>query len=82
MELMINAAIISILGIGFVFFFLTLQVVMTSLVSKIAGKYAYLLPETEKTSRRAAPKAVIGPKTEDGEIVAVITAAIQKFNSR
>jgi len=82
MELLINAAIISVLGIGFVFLFLSIQVIMTNIVSKIAGKYAYLLPEPVKVSKRPAAKAATGHKTEDGEIVAAITAAIHKFNAK
>lgn len=83
MELIINAAIISILGIGFVFLFLSIQVVVTGLVSNIAGKFAHLLPEPVKASRRPAPaRPAAAPQTDDGEIVAVITAAIQKFSAR
>ncbi|NLF94773.1 MAG: OadG family protein [Oligosphaeraceae bacterium] len=84
MELLINAAIISVLGMGFVFTFLGIQVVVTSLVSNIAGKYAHLLPEPTKGSKRPAPvkPAAAAATTDNGELVAVVSAAIQKFNGR
>jgi len=84
MELLINAAIISVLGMGFVFIFLGIQVIVSDLVSNIAGKYAHLLPEPNKASKRPAPfrPAAAAAKTDEGELVAVVSAAVQKFNAR
>ncbi len=84
MELLINAAIISVLGMGFVFIFLGIQVIVSDWVSSIAGKYAYLLPEPTKASKRPAPvkPAAAAATPDDGELVAVASAAIQKFNAQ
>jgi len=72
MELIINALIITVVGMGFVFFFLAIQVLVTLLSAKIAGKFAYLLPEPEK--KKPAPKATA---SDDSEIVAAIAVALQ-----
>ena len=85
MELLVNAVIISVLGMGFVFIFLGIQVIVSDWVSSIAGKYAHLLPEpTKTTSKRPAPvrPAAAAATSDDGELVAVASAAIQKFNAQ
>jgi oxaloacetate decarboxylase gamma subunit len=75
MEIIKNTLIITVLGIGFVFAFLLIQVFMTNLMTKFASKYAYLLPEPDKQAakRKAAPAA----QEDESELLAVISAAIR-----
>ncbi len=67
-----SAAIIMLFGMGFVFLFLCIQVVITNLFAKLAGKYAYLLPEPTKNTKKPA-----APKSDDALTVAVIAAALK-----
>jgi len=84
MEIIGNACIITVLGMGFVFIFLGIQVWLTGAMAKFAAKYAYLLPEPEKPQRRPAAKAVVPVSAQqpEGELVAVISAAIQAHNAK
>lgn len=65
-------------GMGFVFVFLTLLVLATTLMSKLATKYA---PEPIQP-----PKAPAGVKTvnatNDDQLLAVLTAAVHKYRSK
>jgi oxaloacetate decarboxylase (Na+ extruding) subunit gamma len=79
-------------GVGFVFVFLTLLVIATSLMSWIITKYEKnvgVLPE----DGIPAPTAVVGPHkhkhdhvlsthTQDSSVITVLTAAIHKYRSR
>ena len=75
-------------GMGFVFLFLTLLVGATTLMSRIITKYEKnvgVLPEDGVPS----PTAVIprhgplaAPRTEDKNLISVITAAVHKYRSR
>ncbi|MGN0867195.1 MAG: OadG family protein [Oligosphaeraceae bacterium] len=67
-----SAAIIMLFGMGFVFLFLCIQVVITNLFAKLAGRFAYLLPEPVKTTKKPA-----APKSDDALTVAVIAAALK-----
>ena len=69
-----SAAIIMLFGMGFVFIFLIIQVIITNLFAKLAGKFAYLLPEPTK----ATPKKPAAAKADDGAAVAVIAAALKQ----
>lgn len=73
LEIILNALILTVVGMGFVFFFLAIQVLVTNLASKIGAKFAYMLPEPEK-KKPVAPKAAT---SNDGEIVAAIVAALK-----
>ena len=81
MEVFVNSLVITILGIGFVFIFLLIQVALTNAVAKFAAKYSYLLPEPEKPTRKGSAAKPKNTGDED-EIVAVITAAVQAHNTR
>lgn len=71
-----SALIIMLVGMGFVFVFLGIQVIITLLAAKVGSKYAYLLPEPEKKKpAAAAPKS---PAAGDTEIAAVIAAALKQ----
>ncbi len=66
-------------GMGFVFVFLTLLVGMTMTMSKFVVKFA---PEPVAPPARARrPSAEPVAKTNNDEVVAVITAAVHKYRS-
>ena len=67
-----SAAIIMLFGMGFVFVFLCIQVLITNLFAKIAGRFAYLLPEPVKTTKKPA-----APKSDDAPPVALTPAALK-----
>ena len=69
-----SAAIIMLFGMGFVFVFLCIQVIITNVFAKLAGKFAYLLPEPTK----AAPKKPAAAKSDEAASVAVIAAALKQ----
>lgn len=69
-----SAAIIMLFGMGFVFFFLIIQVIFTSIFAKLAGKFAYLLPEPTK----ATPKKPAAAAANDTAAIAVIAAALKQ----
>ncbi len=69
-----SAAIIMLFGMGFVFVFLIIQVIITNLFAKLAGKFAYLLPEPTK----AAPKKPAAVAADDTAAIAVIAAALKQ----
>lgn len=77
------ALIIMVFGMGFVFIFLGIQVIMTNWMAKFAAKYPHLLPEPEKPAKKApAKKAPAAPHPHDSELVAVITAAIHQHAAK
>ena len=75
-------------GMGFVFVFLTLLVIVTSLMSKIITKYEKnvgILPEGGVPSPTAViPRhgPLIQPQADDNTVVSVLTAAVHKYRSR
>jgi oxaloacetate decarboxylase gamma subunit len=66
-------------GMGFVFVFLTVLVGMTMTMSKLVVKFAPepVVPPARAKRSSTAPAA----KTNDDEVVAVITAAVHKYRS-
>lgn len=72
-----SAFIIMLVGMGFVFVFLGIQVIITLLAAKVAGKYAYLLPEPEK-KKPAASKPATSANASETEVAAVIAAALKQ----
>jgi oxaloacetate decarboxylase gamma subunit len=75
-ELMSDAVNLMIVGMGFVFVFLTILVFVTSLMSKMVQKYA---PEPEKKASLAAPIAATA--SNDAQLLAVLSAAVAKYRS-
>ena len=65
-------------GMGFVFVFLTLLVVITNFMSKIVSKYQPAPQPKVNAKKRASPAAAQG---NQDELVAVITAAVHKYRS-
>jgi len=79
MDQFVSALIITVVGMGFVFLFLAIQVLVTNLASKFGAKFSYMLPEPEK-KKPAAPKAPAAAASNDAEIVAAIAAAMTQAN--
>ncbi|SIS46623.1 OadG family protein [Neptunomonas antarctica] len=65
-------------GMGFVFMFLTLLVVVTTCMSKLVVKYGPAPQLKAAPSRAAVPVAA---QVNSDELVAVITAAVHKYRS-
>ena len=70
-----SALILMVAGMLFVMMFLTIQVIVTKLSAKISSKYAYLLPEPTKVSKK--PAATSANSADEGEAVAAIVAALK-----
>ena len=75
-------------GMGFVFLFLTVLVIATSLMSRIITKYEKnvgVLPEDGVPMPTAViPQhgPLIHPHVEDKTVISVLTAAVHKYRSR
>lgn len=70
MELIKQGVVLLVAGMGIVYFFLTLLVIVTNLASKIIPKFAYLLPEEAPKKKPAPAKA-----SDDSEIALAIAVA-------
>lgn len=67
-------------GMGFVFVFLTLLVFITSIMSRLIGRY---LPEPAPKVVKARPQAAVGAQAgNNDELIAVLTAAVHKYRSK
>ena len=75
-SLMSQAIDLTVVGMGFVFVFLTVLIGATTLMSKIAMKLEPPAPETP-----VAPAQPASPMN-DPRLMAVITAAVEKYRSR
>lgn len=64
-------------GMGFVFVFLTLLVFITGLMSRLVVRY---IPEPKAALPAAAP--IPAAAVDDGQLVAVISAAIKQYRKR
>jgi oxaloacetate decarboxylase (Na+ extruding) subunit gamma len=74
-ELMSDAVNLMVVGMGFVFVFLTVLVFATSLMSKIILKYA---PAPEPKAPAASP---VTQASNDAQLLAVLSAAVSKYRS-
>ncbi|GAB2780060.1 OadG family protein [Halomonas shantousis] len=63
-------------GMGFVFVFLSVLVIAMSAMSRLVMRFA---PQAAPASRKSSTAV---PAHEDGELVAVISAAIQRHRQR
>ncbi|MGD9859720.1 MAG: OadG family protein [Marinobacterium sp.] len=66
-------------GMGFVFVFLTLLVFITSIMSRLIGRY---LPEPAPKVVKARPQAAGVQAGNNDELIAVLTAAVHKYRSK
>ncbi|MGI0119988.1 OadG family protein [Zooshikella sp. RANM57] len=77
-ELMTEGLYLMLLGMGFVFVFLTLLVYATELMSIIVQKY---FPE-KLIPTKLAKTGPVPAETEDTQLIAVISAAIQQYRKK
>lgn len=66
-------------GMGFVFVFLTLLVIATSLMSKVVGR---LVPVPAKDGSGTSPARASAPAQGDDELMVVISAALHRYRQR
>ena len=76
-NLMNEGLTLMVFGMGFVFVFLTLLVFITGLMSRLVERF---IPEPQPLQVAAAPAPVMA--SDDGQLVAVISAAIRQYRSR
>jgi oxaloacetate decarboxylase gamma subunit len=68
-------------GMGFVFVFLTLLVISTAVMSKLATKYAPAPAVKPVKARPTAAAQSASAATKNDELIAVMTAAVHKYRS-
>lgn len=80
MESLISQGLsLMVFGMGFVFVFLTLLVGITTLMSKVAGKFEpATVPQPARRPKAGAPQQTAN---NNDELVAVMTAAVHKYRS-
>ncbi len=66
-----------VVGMGMVFTFLVLMVIIISLAAKVLAPFAGCLEEPVKAKKKPAKKAVAG--ADDSSIVAAIISAVHQF---
>ena len=76
-ELMSEAVNLMLVGMGFVFVFLVTLVFVTSAMSMLVNKYSPL-PDPESVS---PPQTVKVADTSDAQLLAVLSAAVEKYRS-
>ncbi len=74
-DLMSEAINLMLVGMGFVFVFLTILVFATSFMSKMILKYS---PAPEPQAPVASP---VTPASNDAQLLAVLSAAVAKYRS-
>ncbi len=67
-----------VVGMGMVFTFLVLMVIIISLAAKVLAPFAGCLEEPVKAKKKPAKKAVAGA-ADDSSIVAAIISAVHQF---
>ena len=78
--LMDQAVELMLYGMGTVFIFLALLVVVTVTMSAIIGRY--FKPEPVLVPTRPTPTGKPTPVVDDGELIAVITTAVHKYRQQ
>ena len=79
MELLIDGFKLLVIGMGWVFLFLTLMIVVMELLSKVVTPYAHIL---EKPLAPVKKKKVSAKISDDAAMVAAATAAVQLHRER
>ena len=69
-----KALILMVVGMGVVFAFLTLLVVIMNLMAKVLPRLAFLMPDPEPPKPKARPAA----PAADGEVALAIAAALRR----
>ena len=83
MESLISQGLsLMVFGMGFVFVFLTLLVVVTTCMSKLVRKYEPVSSAPSRKKRNSAgPATAQAEAKSNDELVAVITAAVHQYRS-
>ena len=77
-DLLSQAIELMVLGLGIVFLFLTILVFATSYMSKLVLRYA---PEIKPVEAKRAQSASQIATSNDEQLLAVLSAAVEKFRS-
>jgi oxaloacetate decarboxylase gamma subunit len=75
-ELLVSGVKLMLIGMGIVYLFLALLVWVIGVTSKLINRYSLVQPQFPSP---LAPARVQETEGDDGELVAVITAAIHKY---
>ncbi len=75
-ELMSDAINLMVVGMGFVFVFLVILVLLTTIMSKLITKY---LPAPEPVVAKSKVKKVNA--SQDAQLLAVLSAAVSEYRS-
>ncbi|GGX99728.1 hypothetical protein GCM10007160_29350 [Litchfieldella qijiaojingensis] len=77
-ELLLEGLYLMVFGMGFVFVFLTLLVIATTLMSKVVGRMA----PAPVRSAGANPGRAPAPTRDDDDLMVVISAALHRYRQR
>lgn len=77
-DLLANALELLMLGMGFVYLFLTILVYATTFMSKLVLKYA---PEPTPPASKQIQAAPQNASSSDEQLLAVLSAAVEKYRS-
>ncbi len=80
-DLISEGSSLMLFGMGFVFLFLTLLVLVTSLMSKIIDRY-FQEPAPSGASNRITVNSQPSSSNDQGELVAAISAAIKMHRTK
>lgn len=78
MQLLEEGISLMALGMGFVFVFLTLLVIVTTLMSKVIGRF---FPEPVAPAVPARGRS-IAPQGQDDDVMVAISAAVHRYRRR
>jgi len=79
--MLVDGLKLMVMGMGAVFVFLSLMVLLIGWVARLVAPYAGLLPEApaKAATRRPPAKAAPAPAGEDSRLTAAIVAAVHRF---
>ncbi|MCC5881337.1 MAG: OadG family protein [Halomonas sp.] len=78
-QLLLDGLALMGVGMGFVFVFLTILVLTTTLMSLVVRR---LSPTPAPSAPVSSPTSPIKPKSDDAELMAVISAAVHRYRRR
>ena len=78
-DLLAEGIELMVFGMGTVFVFLAVLIVVTVTMSTIVQKF---FPDAPEPTMANTPRPAVQPVADDAQILAVITAAVHKFRSR
>jgi oxaloacetate decarboxylase gamma subunit len=69
------------IGMGMVFCFLTLMVIIMNFLAKVLEPFAHVLEENQSSSPAPRKKAAPAAAGNNNDVVTAITAAVHKYRS-